>query len=166
MMCLVLRCAAPTMCWGVCGKRWRVHCLLWPGISVLTLNWHYTLAHAHVHTHTHTHTRTHTHTHTHTRTHTHTHMCTHSMAAYFVGWRQQAALQREMRERLWPKVRAWRAYIVAQKTRREAFRLCFWPFHVWRRETWANALARDKARFLVRVYREVLKLRHLHAWRR
>ena len=88
------------------------------------------------------------------------------VAGYFVAWRKQAAAQRELRERCWPKIRAWRGFAVAQKTRMEVFRICFWPFHVWRRETWANILARDKAKFLVRVNREFLKIRHLRAWYR
>ena len=88
------------------------------------------------------------------------------VAAYFVGWRQQASKQIELRRYCWPKVRAWRAFVVVQAHRRELFRLCFWPFHTWRRETWSNSLARDKARFLKRVRHEVLKVRHLRAWSR
>jgi hypothetical protein len=41
----------------------------------------------------------------------------------------------------------------------ERFRLAHWPFHVWWRYTITKLRARDKARFLVAVYRMYMKVR-------
>lgn len=54
---------------------------------------------------------------------------------------------------------SWRHWIKRRKVILERFRLAHWPFHVWWRYTITKLRARDKARFLVAVYRMYMKVR-------
>lgn len=100
--------------------------------------------------------------------------CVHYFALYwmnqkfavFAAWRQVAQEQLTLRRRCWSKLRAWHQHIVHVQIRAEIFRCCFWPFYVWHREVNAKINARLKARFLVRVYKEVVRISHIRAWRR
>ncbi|GBG27813.1 Hypothetical Protein FCC1311_040362 [Hondaea fermentalgiana] len=60
----------------------------------------------------------------------------------------------------------WRSRVRRLHKEREFFRLTFWPFYVWRRFARQQAVAKDKARFLKRVWNTLVTLRHFRAWSR
>lgn len=65
------------------------------------------------------------------------------------------------------KIRAWRYYVLRMKRLREYFRICYWPFFVWRRTTNNNLRAREKTKFLVgRVMPTYKLLVVFHEWKK
>lgn len=55
-------------------------------------------------------------------------------------------------------------WVVRLKARHHLFAKCFWPIYTWRKYTRASTLARQKARFLVRVLDLYVQLRNFRAW--
>jgi hypothetical protein len=74
--------------------------------------------------------------------------------------------QMETRKVCRRKIIAWRFYMRNAKKRRNLFRLCFWPFYVWRKYVSKKAVGKEKAKFLVlRVMPTVLTMGVFRAWK-
>jgi hypothetical protein len=85
---------------------------------------------------------------------------------YYEVWSDYTRTNITLRRYCLRKVVAWRYYNRRAHERRELFRICFWPFHVWRKETSATATAKEKTKFLVgRVMPTLLKMKIFRAWK-
>lgn len=63
-------------------------------------------------------------------------------------------------------IAAWRFYTKRAQRRREIFRICFWPYYVWRRWAVASATAKEKARFLTsRVMPTLHQMEVFRGWK-
>jgi hypothetical protein len=84
----------------------------------------------------------------------------------FKIWFKKIRDQMETRKVCRRKIIAWRFYMKSAKKRRNLFRLCFWPFYVWRKYVSKKAVGKEKAKFLVlRVIPTVLTMTVFRAWK-
>jgi hypothetical protein len=84
----------------------------------------------------------------------------------FKIWLKKISDQLEVRRTCRRKMIAWRWHVISVKRRRNLFRLCFWPFFVWRRYVSKRAVGKEKAKFLVlRVLPTVLTMTVFRAWK-
>jgi hypothetical protein len=68
---------------------------------------------------------------------------------------------------LWRKVKAWHFYTKRLNRLRYIFRVCHWPFFVWRRWACGRTAAKQNAKFLVtRVMPTLLELTVFRAWKK
>lgn len=88
-----------------------------------------------------------------------------SMRHCFRPWAIAARARAALRRRCLRKVVAWRFHVKCVLYRRFLFRSLFWPLHVWRRETRAIVVAKNKAQYVTRLWRAYTLLRHTRAWR-
>eukprot|EP01039_Chlorochromonas_danica_P007135 gene7135-7888_t len=85
---------------------------------------------------------------------------------YFRAWASIVIQRQILRRYCFRKVVAWFHYTQRMKERREVFRLCFWPFFVWRKFSNASATAREKAKFLTtRVLPTLATIQVFNAWK-
>jgi hypothetical protein len=85
----------------------------------------------------------------------------------FHVWRHVARHDLDNRKYLWRKVKAWHFYTKRLNRLRYIFRVCHWPFFVWRRWACGRTAAKQKAKFLVtRVMPTLLELTVFRAWKK
>jgi hypothetical protein len=86
---------------------------------------------------------------------------------YFKIWCHVSRHDLDNRKHLWRKVKAWRFYTKRVQRLRYMFRVCHWPFFVWRRWACGRAVAKEKAKFLVtRVMPTLLEMTVFRAWKK
>ncbi|KAF0689807.1 Aste57867_18765 [Aphanomyces stellatus] len=84
----------------------------------------------------------------------------------FRGWFDRAHQLASQRQRLFRKFVAWRYLVTLAKRYREMFRICFWPYYVWKRHVQFVLISRSKANFLRLVFESYVQLRILRGLRR
>jgi hypothetical protein len=85
---------------------------------------------------------------------------------YYGVWSEFTSYFITLRRCCLRKIVAWRYYTKRAQERRELFRICFWPFYVWRKYSSKEATAKEKTRFLVgRVMPTVLLMKVFRAWK-
>lgn len=86
---------------------------------------------------------------------------------YFKIWCHVSRHDLDNRQHLWRKIKAWRFYTKRVCRLRYIFRVCHWPFFVWRRWACGRAVAKEKAKFLVtRVMPTLLEMTVFRAWKK
>ncbi len=86
---------------------------------------------------------------------------------FYSIWAEFTSYNIQLRRYCLRKIIAWKYFVKRAKERRETFRICFWPFYVWRKEAGKTATAKEKTKFLVgRVMPTVLMLKVFHAWKK
>lgn len=84
----------------------------------------------------------------------------------FMAWATLTRHNFDTRRFCWRRLTKWRYYTRRLKVKRELFRLCYWPFFVWRRWSTRCAVAKEKSKFLVsRVMPTILEMKIFRAWK-
>ena len=85
----------------------------------------------------------------------------------FLAWKKDVRYCILVRETCLRKFTAWKYMSTRATFRRKLFRICFWPFFVWRRTAVHSGRAREKTKFLVsRLVPTVQQLHVFHAWKK
>eukprot|EP01038_Epipyxis_sp_PR26KG_P007640 gene7640-10399_t len=85
---------------------------------------------------------------------------------YFKEWCNDVKYRLSVEKYCYRKLKAWQFYTKRAIRRREIFRICYWPFRVWRKYSDSSAVAKEKAHFLVhRVMPTLLTLQVFRAWK-
>ena len=87
------------------------------------------------------------------------------MRMCFEGWLVASQQQMLARHAGCRKLREWRNVVAAVKKKRDLFRTCFWPMHVWQRETRIAIVGGAKAKLLVQVWKTMIQLSLFRAWK-
>jgi len=88
-------------------------------------------------------------------------------ARVFVAWATDTKQIRTLRHYCFRKVKAWRYYTKQNLRRKHHFRVCYWPFFVWRRHATETGRAKEKTKFLVtRVMPTYALLSTFRGWKR
>ena len=85
----------------------------------------------------------------------------------FKAWADEMRMMKNLRTHCFRKLTAWKYYTKNNLKRRHIFRLCYWPFFVWRRHAIETARIREKRKYLAfRLVPTYDRLRHFRAWKR
>jgi hypothetical protein len=88
-------------------------------------------------------------------------------ARVFHAWAEDTNKIVMLKKKCWRKIKAWRSFTKSQIKIRAFFRVCFWPFHVWRRYCIASGAVTKKVQFLCgRLLPTYTQLRVFRAWKR
>ena len=91
----------------------------------------------------------------------------HSRSIHFSAWKHITRHNVDTRRYCWRSLKDWKIYTRRVIKRRNFFRVCHWPFYVWRRWAQANATAKEKSRFLVsRVLPTYLEINVFNGWKK
>ncbi|DAZ94572.1 TPA: LOW QUALITY PROTEIN: hypothetical protein N0F65_004188, partial [Lagenidium giganteum] len=83
----------------------------------------------------------------------------------FLEWRRFTRHADVLRKFVMRKFVAWAYHTRKMYQYYAFFRVCFWPFYVWKRHLQQQIIARGKTSFLVNVLETYVQLRHFNAWK-